>query len=54
MAYFCTDFVDDVLDDMVIRSWIKPEQYGPDDPQASVRCGIGRNRRSGCIASSRR
>ena len=34
MAYSCTDFVDDVLNDMVIRSWIKPEQYGPDDPQA--------------------
>ncbi|MCG7400634.1 hypothetical protein [Caballeronia zhejiangensis] len=34
MAYSCTDFVDDVLNDMVIRSWIKPEQYEPDDPQA--------------------
>ncbi|WP_250537072.1 hypothetical protein [Caballeronia sp. AZ10_KS36] len=33
MAYSCTDFVDDVLNDMVIRSWIKPEQYEPDDPQ---------------------
>jgi hypothetical protein len=34
MAYSCTDFVDDVLNDMVIRSWIKPEQYAPDDPQS--------------------
>ncbi|MFM0051476.1 hypothetical protein [Caballeronia grimmiae] len=33
MAYSCTDFVDDVLNDMVIRNWIKSEQYGPDDPQ---------------------
>ncbi|MDR5777121.1 MULTISPECIES: hypothetical protein [unclassified Caballeronia] len=34
MAYSCTDLVDDVLNDMVVRSWIKPDQYGPDDSQA--------------------
>jgi hypothetical protein len=41
MAYSCTDFVDDVLNDMVIRSWIKPEQYGPDDPQAQCDAVLG-------------
>ncbi|BAO93081.1 hypothetical protein [Caballeronia cordobensis] len=41
MAYSCTDFVDDVLNDMVIRSWIKPEQYGPDDPQAQCDAVFG-------------
>ncbi|MCE4547717.1 MULTISPECIES: hypothetical protein [unclassified Caballeronia] len=41
MAYSCPDFVDDVLDDMVIRSWIKPEQYGPDDPQTQCNAVLG-------------
>ncbi|GJH26919.1 hypothetical protein [Caballeronia novacaledonica] len=41
MAYSCTDFVDDVLNDMVIRSWIKPKQYGPDDPQAQCDAVLG-------------
>lgn len=41
MAYSCTDFVDDVLNDMVIRSWIKAEQYGPDDPQAQCDAVLG-------------
>jgi hypothetical protein len=41
MAYSCTDFVDDVLNGMVIRSWIKPEQYGPDDPQAQCDAVLG-------------
>ncbi|SAK61302.1 hypothetical protein AWB79_02789 [Caballeronia hypogeia] len=41
MAYSCTDIVDDVLNDMVIRSWIKPEQYGPDDPQAQCDAVLG-------------
>jgi hypothetical protein len=41
MAYSCTDFVDDVLHDLVIRSWIKPKQYGPDDPQAQCNAVLG-------------
>jgi hypothetical protein len=41
MTYSCTDFVDDVLNDMVIRSWIKPEQYGADDPQAQCNAVLG-------------
>ncbi|MDR5826100.1 hypothetical protein [Caballeronia sp. LZ043] len=41
MAYSCTDFVDDVLDDMVIRRWIRPEQYGPDDPEAQCNAVVG-------------
>jgi hypothetical protein len=41
MTYSCTDFVDDVLNDMVIRSWIKPEQYGPDEPQAQCDAVLG-------------
>ncbi|SAK86560.1 hypothetical protein AWB75_05850 [Caballeronia catudaia] len=41
MAYSCTDFVDDVLNDMVIRSWIKPGQYGADDPQAQCNAVLG-------------
>jgi hypothetical protein len=41
MTYSCTDFVDDVLNDMVIRNWIKPEQYGPDDPQAQCDAVLG-------------
>ncbi|SAL65198.1 hypothetical protein [Caballeronia humi] len=41
MAYSCTDFADDVLNDMVIRSWIKPEQYGPDDTQAQCDAVLG-------------
>ncbi|SAL86103.1 hypothetical protein AWB74_07567 [Caballeronia arvi] len=41
MAYSCTDFVDDVLNDMVIRNWIKPEQYGPDDPQVQCDAVLG-------------
>ncbi|MDR5762925.1 hypothetical protein [Caballeronia sp. LZ035] len=41
MAYSCTDFVDDVLNDMVVRNWIKPEQYGPDDPQAQCHAVLG-------------
>jgi hypothetical protein len=41
MTYSCTDFVDDVLNDMVIRSWIKHEQYGPDDPQAQCDAVLG-------------
>jgi hypothetical protein len=41
MAYSCTDFVDDVLNNMVIRSWIQPEQYGPDDSQAQCDAVLG-------------
>ena len=41
MTYSCTDFVDDVLNEMVIRNWIKPEQYGPDDPQAQCDAVLG-------------
>jgi hypothetical protein len=41
MAYSCTDFADDVLNDMVIRSWIKPEQYGPEDTQAQCDAVLG-------------
>ncbi|SAL77596.1 hypothetical protein AWB67_05125 [Caballeronia terrestris] len=41
MAYSCTDFVDDVLNNMVVRSWIKPVQYGPDDPQAQCDAVLG-------------
>ncbi|GGD94836.1 hypothetical protein [Caballeronia grimmiae] len=41
MTYSCTDFVDDVLNDMVIRNWIKPAQYGPDDPQAQCDAVLG-------------
>ena len=41
MAYSCADFVDDVLNDMVIRSWIKPEQYGADDAQAQCHAVLG-------------
>ena len=41
MTFSCTDFVDDVLNDMVIRNWIKPEQYGPDDPQAQCDAVLG-------------
>ena len=41
MTYSCTDFVDDVLNDMVIRNWIKPEQYGADDPQAQCNAVLG-------------
>jgi hypothetical protein len=41
VAYSCTDFVDEVLNDMVVRSWIKPEQYGPDDPQAQCDAVLG-------------
>ena len=41
MAYSCADFADDVLNDMVIRSWIKPEQYGPEDTQAQCDAVLG-------------
>jgi hypothetical protein len=41
MAYSCTDFVDDILNDMVRRSWIKPEQYGPEDTQAQCDAVLG-------------
>jgi hypothetical protein len=41
MAYSCTDFVDDILNDMVRRSWIKPEQYGPEDSQAQCDAMLG-------------
>ncbi|SAK97571.1 hypothetical protein AWB82_07145 [Caballeronia glebae] len=41
MTYSCTDFADDVLNDMVIRSWIKPEQYGPEDTQAQCDAVLG-------------
>jgi hypothetical protein len=41
MAYSCTDFVDDVLNDLVIRSWIKTEQYAHDNPQAQCNAVVG-------------
>jgi hypothetical protein len=41
MGYSCTDFVDDVLNDMVVRSWIKPEQYRADDPQTQCNAVLG-------------
>ncbi|SAL81620.1 hypothetical protein AWB74_06001 [Caballeronia arvi] len=41
MAYSCTDFVDDILNDMVRRSWIEPEQYGPEDTQAQCDAVLG-------------
>ena len=41
MAYSCADFADDVLNDMVIRSWVKPEQYGPEDTQAQCDAVLG-------------
>ncbi|WP_321794767.1 hypothetical protein [Caballeronia sp. J97] len=37
MAYSCTDFADDVLNDLLIRSWIQSAQFGPEDMQAQ--CG---------------
>ncbi|KND54879.1 hypothetical protein BVER_04087 [Candidatus Burkholderia verschuerenii] len=54
MAYSCTDLVDNVLDDMLVRGWIQSTQYSPEDPQAqgkAVLTAIGDADRALCRAA---
>ncbi|WP_277184445.1 hypothetical protein [Caballeronia sp. BR00000012568055] len=54
MAYSCTDLVDDVLNDMLGRGWIKSSQYGPEDTGAqasAVMAAIGEADHALCLAA---